>query len=158
MELSNKKDRTKHLERGFTLIELLTVTAILGVLAGLSLRAVTIYRADAAYSVIEKTLHDAKVAFEAGVTTEPAPDTIALTAQTTQGLIVDPAARAVLPGMQIPKNSKIQVEFDNACNLAGCQVGMLQVDHCFANEFTRWTRFGDGVEVQLDNVAGGNCN
>ncbi len=147
-------------EAGFTLIELLTVCAILGVLVGLSLTSMKVYRADAAYGVAESTVANARIALEAGILgTEAAPASVALFAQAAPGMISNPTAQALLPAMQIPKNLKFQVDYFNACALGDgtCRVAMLQADHCMANEYTRWSRFADGVELKIDHVAGASC-
>ncbi len=146
-------------EQGFTLIELLVVISIIGILAALSITSVRIYRSNAAYSVAEKTLRDARTAYEGGITaTENDPVAVPLYSQNSQGDLSNAAAAALLPGLQVPKNTKVQVMFDPACTVGGCELARLQVDHCHALDSTRWTVFGDGVEVSLDRVAGSNCH
>jgi len=146
-------------ESGFTLIELITVIGIIGVLSALAMKSVTIYKSDAAYSVAEKTLRDGKIAFEAGLTsteTDPAP--VPLTSQNAQGPVSNAAASALLPGMQIPRNTKFQVFYDPTCAAGACEQGRIQVDHCHSLEYVRWIRFGDGLEIELDHVGGSNCH
>lgn len=148
-------------EAGFTLIELLTVCAILGVLVGLSITSMKVYRTDASYGVAETTLANAKIALEAGIlANEASPASVAMYAQSNSGMIADPTAQALLPAMQIPKNLKFQVDYDNTCveGDPACRSALLQVDHCFSEEYIRWLRFADGSEVKLEHVAGANCH
>lgn len=151
--------RRSNCEKGFTLIELLVVTSIIGVLASLAISSYQIYKSNAAYGVSEKTLRDARTAFEGGITgTESDPAAVPLYAQNTAGSVTNANAAALLPGMQIPRNTKLQVYFDPTCTNAACEQGRLQVDHCHALDATRWTVFGDGVEIELDRIAGSNCH
>ncbi|MBN8548905.1 MAG: type II secretion system protein [Deltaproteobacteria bacterium] len=146
-------------EAGFTLIELLTIIGIIGVLSMLGLSSFKVYRADAAYSVAESTLRNARSAVEASVNNvDNPPPAVGLTVQTAPGAIADSNARAYLPAMQIPKNVKFQVSYDPTCTSAACQSELIEVSHCYSDEYTRWIRFGDGLDVTLDHVSGGGCS
>ncbi|MCB0339098.1 MAG: type II secretion system protein [Bdellovibrionales bacterium] len=156
--MRTEKSNIYRSESGFTLIELLTIIGIVGILASLSLTSLKVYKSDAGYSVAEKTLMDARIALEAGITaTESGPDTVPLYVQKVQGALQNAGATELLPGMRLPYNVKFQVEHDNECDMLACQAELIQVDHCHSNEFIRWVRFGDGSEFQFDNVAGGDC-
>ena len=145
-------------ESGFTLIELLTVIAIVMVLSSLALTSFQVYRADAAYSVVESTIRNARNAVEASINNvDSPPGAVALTSQNTPGTLSDASARAFLPAFQLPKNTKLEVSYDPACVTAACQSELLEVGHCFSDEYSRWVRFGDGVEVLLEHVSGGGC-
>lgn len=145
-------------ERGFTLIELLTIIGIIGILSLLGMSSFKVYRADAAYSVAESTLRNARSAVEASVNNvDNPPPAVALTTQQSAGPISDANARAFLPALQLPKNVRFQVSYDPTCVSGACQSELVEVSHCFANEYTRWIRFGDGVDLLLEHVAGGGC-
>lgn len=146
-------------EAGFTLIELLTIIGIISVLSLLGLSSFKVYRADAAYSVAESTLRNARSAVEASVNNvDSPPGAVALTVQRAAGPINDASARAFLPAMQLPKNIKFQVSYDPTCVSGACQSELIEVSHCFAQEYTRWIRFGDGVDLMLEHVDGGGCS
>ncbi len=146
-------------ERGFTLIELLTIIGIISVLSLLGLSSFKVYRADAAYSVAESTMRNARNAVEASVNNvDNPPGAVSLVVQRAQGPISDPSARAFLPAMQVPKNVKFQVSYDPSCVSGACQSEFMEVSHCFSNEYTRWIRFGDGVDLLLEHVDGGGCS
>lgn len=146
-------------ESGFTLIELLTIIAIIGILGSLALTSFQVYRSDAAYSVAESTLRNARSALEASINNiDSPPGPVALVSQNTPGVMSDPSARAFLPAFQVPKNVKVEVSYDPTCVIGACQSEFVQIGHCFADEYTRWVRFGDGVDMLLEHVAGGGCS
>jgi prepilin-type N-terminal cleavage/methylation domain-containing protein len=145
-------------QAGFTLVELLTVIAIIGVLSGLGLASFKVYRGDAAYSVAESSLRNARNAVEASVTNPDATiPSVALFSQNTAGSIQDPSAQVYLPGFQLPKNLRMSVQYDSTCTNAACIAEVLEFSHCFAHEYTRWVRFGNGSDFLLEHVAGGGC-
>ena len=146
-------------EAGFTLIELLTIIGIIGVLSLLGMSSFKVYRADAAYSVAESTLRNARSAVEASVNNiDNPPPAVSHTVQTASGPIADANARAFLPAMQLPKNVKFQVSYDPTCTSGACQSELLEVSHCYSNEYARWIRFGDGLDLTLEHIAGGGCS
>lgn len=135
--------------RGFTLIEMLTVIMLLGILGALSTRSFSLYRANAAYGVVEQTLHDAERAAEASLAnSEVLPDEVTLFAQSTPGTLTNNAAKKYLLGFQVPRNVKVQVKYDPDCVDSSCYSDFLQINHCNGKKFLRWTRAGDGVEVR----------
>ena len=145
-------------EQGFTLIELLTICAIIGLLSALGLTTFQMYRGSAAYGVAETTLRNARNAVEASINkTDATLVAVPLTAQSTQGQITDPSAAQFLPGMMVPRQVKFQVSYDPACTTGACTSEFLQVNHCMGNEFVRWIRFGDGIDVTLEHLAGTGC-
>jgi prepilin-type N-terminal cleavage/methylation domain-containing protein len=145
--------------KGFTLIELLTVISIIGILSALGITSFKVYRNSAAYSVSEKTLRDARTAIEASANNvEVARVAVPGLVQTSQGAITDAAGSVFLPGMMIPRNVKFTARFDPTCQGGGCEMEHLEVSHCFGLEHISWTRFGDGIDVLLENVAGGGCS
>jgi len=145
-------------QSGFTLIELLVVVAIVGILASLGLTSFNFYKASAAYATAESTLHDARNAIEASmVDADNPPELVNLMAIEQQGPVQDPDAKQLLPGLVIPRNTKFQVAHDPDCLAAGCQAQFVQVNHCLGKEFVRWIRFGDGLEMKLDKIAGEGC-
>jgi type II secretory pathway pseudopilin PulG len=153
-----RTSRSRNGESGFTLIELLTIIGIIGVLSFLGLSSFKVYRADAAYSVAESTLRTARSSVEAAISNvDIPPGAVSLTEQTAPGPMVDPSARAFLPAFQIPKSVKFQVSYDPTCVASGCLSEFIEVSHCKSEEFTRWVRFGDGVDLLLEHVGGGGC-
>lgn len=145
-------------ESGFTLIELLTIIGIIGILSLLGVTSFKVYRADAAYSVSETTLRNARSAVEAAINNiDNPPGAVALVSQNSPGPISDANAKAFLPAFQLPKNVKFEVSYDPTCVSGACQSEFLEVSHCFAQEYTRWVRFGDGVDLILEHVSGGGC-
>ena len=145
-------------EKGFTLIELLTVVVLIGILAGLGIASFSVYKRTASYGVATKTLHDARTVLEASVSNyDSPPGSVPLTSQTSQGRLSDPSAYALLPQMQLPKDVKFQVEYNSACADDTCSEVLIQVDPCKGDEFVRYTRFGDGLELQEEHQTGGGC-
>lgn len=145
-------------ESGFTLVELLTAIVIIGVLSGISIRSFSEYRAKATYQVAVSTLSDGRKALEAALIE---PDTsyssVALLSQTSPGPMTNPAAAALLPGLNLPKNLKVRFSYDTTCTSAACGQAFLQANHCAGTEFIRWQRFGDGTEFLTENLAGSGC-
>lgn len=145
-------------EKGFTLIELLTIIGLIGILYQLGLTAFYEYRGKAAYSVAEKTLRDARTAIEAGLNDyDNPPGAVPLTVQDTQGPMSDPSLQHLLPGMMLPGSVTFRVFYDPSCQDAGCQSEMMQTNHCKGEEFVRWVRFGDGLSVWMEHLAGAGC-
>ncbi len=145
-------------EQGFTLIELLTVIAILGVLASLTISSFGIYKSKAAYAVGESLLREARNSLEAGLTdADNPPPAVPYTVADVQGPVSDALAGQLLRELQLPRNTELHVYHDPACVAPGCLAEFLQVYHCQAKEYTNWSRFGDGSEVLLQNLAGGGC-
>jgi prepilin-type N-terminal cleavage/methylation domain-containing protein len=144
-------------EAGFTLIELLTVIAIIGILASLSLTSYVLYKASAAYTVAETGIHDAQTAFEAGtIDPDSLPASFGLVSQATQGELSDNAAKELLPGFRIPRNSKFSVLFDKTCAVNTDTLAYMQMNHCQGDRYITWERFCDGVTVKLA-VSGEGC-
>jgi prepilin-type N-terminal cleavage/methylation domain-containing protein len=145
-------------ERGFTLIELLTVVAIISIVAALGMTSFYVYRSDAAYAVSEQLLQDGIRSVEASLNNVDQSFTpIAGYVQSSQGTITDPSAARVLVGLMIPKKSKIEFSFDPTCDNSSCVLASIQANHCMSREHTRWIRYGDGVDVRLEHLAGGGC-
>ena len=145
-------------EAGFTIIELLTIMGVVGVLSALSLTGLKVYKGNAAFGVAETTLGHARTSLEAGILSEEGGvSSVPLTTQKVQGEIIDPLANDLLPALLLPRNVKFQVEYDNGCDNQFCQESMLQLDHCHAENYVRWIRYGDGVAAQLE-LPGSDCS
>lgn len=154
----NYRNSRQQSQRGFTLIELLVVVTTLMVLTGISMQTFKEYKARAAYSVATRTHRDARSSFEASFT---APDAIyndVSTSQTSVGPLADPDARALLTAFRVPKNVKVTLEYSQACLDPSCIQTFIQVNHCQANEYVAWTRFGDGLELMQEHIAGSGCS
>ena len=144
-------------EAGFTLIELLTIIGIIGVLSSLSISSYVFYKASAAYAVTETGMHDAQTSFEAGIVDpDNLPASFGLVTQTDQGELDDAAAKELLPGYRIPRQSKFQVSFDTTCAVLTDSMGYMQLNHCQGDRYVTWERFCDGVTIRL-TVEGEGC-
>jgi prepilin-type N-terminal cleavage/methylation domain-containing protein len=144
---------------GFTLIELLVVIAIITLLTYMGFALFALHKATAAYAAAAQTRRHAQTALEAGVNDfDHPPGAVGLVQQGTRGTLNDAAARALLPGFQVPDNVVFRVSYDPSCEDAGCEREFLQVNHCLGKEFVRWVRFGDGVDVLFEHVPGEGCS
>lgn len=151
-------DRDRRRECGFTLIELLTVIATIGVLVSLALTGFSVYRASAAYAVATSTYKSARNALEAAIS-DPnnLPGAVSPTVRVSDQGPVGGAARTVMPGMQMPKNMVMQVQYDPTCVDASCNEAYLSTRHCIGKEYLYWFRRGDGVEMLVEHVGGAGC-
>jgi prepilin-type N-terminal cleavage/methylation domain-containing protein len=146
-------------EAGFTLIELMTVVVTIGALAGMAVMSFKDYRAKAAYGVAEQTLNDARTALEAALSEPDAvfAFTLANVAQSTPGAFTDPNANDLFPGFRLPKDVKVTVYHDPTCLDSTCLSKAVEVRHCTGIDYVDWQRFGDGVEIKLEHIAGSGC-
>lgn len=145
-------------EQGFTLIELMTAFVIIGILAALSMSSFTAYMARAGYGVAETAVRNGRTAIEAAFSSSTSdPAAVPLVAQSTPGGITNGAARALLPGMQLPSRVKFEVSYDPACQVAACEQQVVQARHCAGQEYVRWVRYGDGLDIYLEHIAGAGC-
>ena len=143
--------------KGFTLIELLTIIAILGVLAYMGSTAFQMYKSTAAYGVIAQTLADARRAVEAGISNFDLPPGAVNVSQSARGEMQDAGARALMPGFRLPRGVKIDVSYNPECLDLGCEQAYIELRHCQAKEHLRWVRYGDGLDMLLEHLAGGGC-
>lgn len=145
-------------QKGFTLIELLTVVSTLMVLASVSIQTFREYKAKAAYTVALRSHHDARGALEASFAQ---PDAVFADVSSTQrapGPLSDANARALLSALRIPKNLRFSVEHTQTCIDSSCIQTYIEAKHCNGLEYVAWTRFGDGLEILQERVAGGGCD
>ena len=145
-------------EQGFTLIELLTVIGILGILAYLGIVSFDVYKSRASYAGAVIALKNTRNALEARLNDQDnPPGALALTTQVTQGPISDAGMASLLPGMIVPNKTNLSVSYDPTCIVAGCQSDLIEVSPCKGLEHVQWIRFGDGVDVLLEHLAGSGC-
>lgn len=148
---------TRNSQNGFTLIELLVVIATIMVLSGISIQTFKEYKARAAYTVAVRTYRDARSALEASFTQPDAVYGDVSVSQAAPGPLSDGDARALLSAFRIPKNVRFGVDYTQSCLDASCVQTFIQVNHCQGNEYVAWTRFGDGLELTQEHVAGSGC-
>lgn len=145
-------------QRGFTLIELLVVVAIIGVLGALGITSFSVYRSDAAYANVQRSVRDLHIAAQAGtLDSENLPPLVALVSQDTQGPMVDAGAREFLVGFQVSPRTKVQVSYDPNCATNACLSGWAQVNHCNGQQYMQWLLYGDGSYDTIENIAGVGC-
>lgn len=145
-------------EKGFTLIELLVVVATISILAGLGIPTLWSLKSNAAYAVAEDTLRGCRNSGEAGLATAGGIGGLGRTLLQTQADLMGNAnAKAYLAGMVVPTNVSIEVEYDPTCLDGGCTTEYVQVKHCNGQQYLNWTRFGDGSEIYVRNIAGDGC-
>ena len=142
-------------ERGFTLLELLTVIGLIAVLSLLSLKAFQTYVSNAAYASVESTLNSAMVAAEASQS-DPnnLPPALGWYFQDTQGNITDSGAAQYLLGLKLPAKTMLSAFFDPECSGMGCLQDFVQVQHCRADQYAFWARWGDGFSTVVRNLPG----
>jgi len=144
-------------ESGFSLIELLTVIGTIGILAAIMTSGFSVYRASAAYAVASSAFHSARNALEVSLSdADNLPSPVGLETTSGPGGVAAPL-RGILPGMQLPKQTKISMSYDPACITDSCTESQITVKHCQAREYVTWSRFGDGVEMLLQHVSGAGC-
>ena len=145
-------------ESGFTLIELIYVTGMIGALSFLGINTFSAFKADAAYGVVADAMRNGRMAFEIGIIADTAPGSVALTTQTSAGSLSDGDANTLLTGFRVPANSSFQVSYDAGCSTAFCTSANIVVKHCLGDRYQTWTRFGDGSDVLVQDVAGDGCS
>ncbi len=153
-----RKEGVKRKEAGFTLIELLTVIGTIAVLCVLALSAFSVYRHKAAYAVAISSYKSARNALEASISdTTNLPNAVMPAVTISDPGPVNGASRPIMPGMQMPKNLKMQVAYDPDCFDASCNEAFISSRHCLGREYLYWFRRGDGVESLVENIAGAGC-
>jgi len=149
--------RTHTKDSGFTLIELLTVIATIGVLSAVMISGFSVYKASAAYAVATSSFHNARNSLEVALSQpDSLPAAVSLTSQAGPGGMSG-SLRNILPGMQLPKQTKISMAYDPTCLDDTCTESLITVKHCQGKEYVTWTRAGDGLEVMLQHVSGAGC-
>ena len=144
----------RNLERGFTLIELLTIIGIIGVLSALSMNSFTLYRATASYAAVQQSLSQARTALESSYSEPDATFPDVSFDQTVQGRLLDANASTLLPQFQVSRNTKFSIMHDSTCTTAACVSDQITVRHKSAHKYAYWTRFGDGLDVLVEDVPG----
>lgn len=144
--------------KGFTLIELLVVVAIIGILGKLGMTAFMVYRSDAAYSNVQRTIRDVHIAAQAGtLDIDNLPAAVPLVSQSTGGPMADAQANSFLLGFQLPPRMTIQVSYNPACVTSACLSGWAQLNHCSGQKYIQWLLYGDGSYDTIEDIAGAGC-
>ena len=145
-------------DAGFTLIELMVVIGIIGILSLLGMTSFNVYKKQGAYAVVESLVRDSKTVVEGSLNNvDNPPSAVALVSQSSPGSITDSAAYTLLPELKLPRDVSLSVSYDPSCDVSTCQQQFVQVKHCKGDEYIQWIRFGDGVDVTLDRIAGAGC-
>lgn len=146
-----------YLERGFTLIELLVTFTVIGVLAAISVANFSQYRAGAAYASAVQTLNSAQTVLNAQLVEDAAYAGFTAVTQNSAGPITDAAMGAIFRQLILPTEVSITASYDPTCDTGACQAAYIEVHHCKGQEYVSWSRFGDGVEIRNENIAGVGC-
>jgi len=145
-------------DKGFTLIELLTTTSIIGILAGISIQSFAVYRDNAEYSRAQSTLRHGETAVQAAlVVPDISLPAVAMMSQAVPGEFADADARQIVPGLVIPKNVRVHLYNDPACDNGACIAQFMQVNPCNGTKYANWTRMGDGEELYVGQIPGVGC-
>jgi type IV pilus assembly protein PilE len=145
-------------EKGFTLIELLVITVVISILAGLSIRAYSLYTIRAAKGAAKTVMHHAEVTYEAGTTnTQDPPPSVSIT-QNTPGPLENADARKVFLGFVLSKSINFSALYDSECIDETCTQAEITIGHCAADTSSLLTRYGDGRQVLLDGLEGNGCS
>ena len=142
-------------ERGFTLIELLTVMMILSILSFLSLNSFWVYRASAAYALVESTLKNSITAAEATANRvdNPSPP-VGWAFQNTPGTLQNAALASYLSGIRLPNKTSVTAFYDPDCVNAACMSDYILVQNCQSQEYAFWAKWGDGWATTVRNIRG----
>ena len=73
------------------------------------------------------------------------------------GPVTAAPAKALMPGMHLPKNITVIISYDPACQDSSCIESFLSARHCQGKQYVYWFRRGDGLEQLVENVAGAGC-
>lgn len=144
---------------GFTLIELLVTMTIIGILAGLSVKAYTNYKENAQHSIALTTFNQVRTALEGGkIDAEDFPE--APMAVTFRG----PGAPTVgfgpmlLPGILVSAEVQVTVRHDPTCASTACLEDVIMVRHCRTDRMITYSHFYQGPTALNQNaVAPGAC-
>ena len=147
-------------ESGFTLLELMVVTAVLGVLASMSLASFHKFKDSAFYSVSEQTLNTARTALEAGKVEIDSLDNNSYSFyQTTPGPITSSRGQILAPGLVVPKDTRLFVYHNPNCDSGGwCLEDQVWLRNCKSSKYLYYLKYSNGYEYQVEDIkAGWDC-
>jgi len=87
-----------------------------------------------------------------------APPAIGGFSQAAQGPLTDANARDVPPGFMVPRKLRFTSTYDSTCADPSCELIDAQGKHCRGNDFVRWIRYGDGLDVRVEHLPGAGCS
>ncbi|HMO02804.1 MAG TPA: type II secretion system protein [Oligoflexia bacterium] len=144
-------------QRGFSLIELIFILLTIGVLASMSITSFNVLKMSTAYQVVATSINQLRLAAESGtIETDSLPSAFSIT-QTTSGPFSDVNAAALFPGFNQTSRTKITAEFDPSCDTGACAFIFTQVQHCNGDRYQEWLRYGDGIDIVLEDLMGDGC-
>lgn len=121
-------------DKGFTLVELLVAIAVLGVLAGLAIKAFDTYKIRAYDAIADGTFSQTRAALEAAkIDSETFPERALTSTNTGPGVPEDEDGELLLPGLVIPRDVRVFVFHEPGCRDGGCVEDVIQVRHCRSN-------------------------
>lgn len=139
---------------GFTILELLFAVSITGVLAGLAMQNLKMYRQGAYAAVAESLLNDTKKALEIGradISERNAEWFYAW--RDTAGPVNDVRGYNFLPGLMNPQNTQVSAWYVPPCDEGvlgdGCLVEGATIRHCKAQKVYSWMKLKDGTETLI---------
>ncbi len=160
LEPQELKKRSEEKERGFSLIELLVASAIIVILAGLAIKAYGSYKQNSYNRIADTVFNQARAALEAGKI-----DSESFPASAMNSITVGPGepsgvhGEILLPGLIIPKDTRVAVIHNPLCTDSSCIEDTIRVDHCKGSKSITYLAQGTGgVSTLLRNVAPIPCS
>ena len=146
-------------EKGFTLIELLVSMGILAILAGLAIASYGEYKQEAEYKKALADMHTAQVSINAGEQSVASGYTLGLTYTNTTGGTLPASLTTLMPGGVTSPDVRIGVMYNSCDGQPPLTVNYFVVTQpCNAGKYASYTKFCNGIEIPLWNVAwSSNC-
>lgn len=145
-------------DKGFSLVELLVVLAIMGIVSGLGITGLSVYKDSAEYSKAESTLRTARTALSISELDLASGFSLGLTYSGTSGEPLEAALSNVLPGASVPREVRIGVLYNSCEGADGADIkSIVYSQPCRSKRQTYVTKDCAGNEIVLSNVAFLGC-